>query len=245
VDEDGRRHVLVVEDEQDLASLLRLNLQFEEFQVTVVGDGQQALDEIRRTPVDVVLLDVMMPVKSGWEVLHELKADPEYRDIPVIMLTAMAAERDLIRGHLQGAVHYITKPFDMTHLLATIEDSLAPLTPDERAGRRRLTRELVQRLAELDSGRPRGGPQVALSRLERLRDRHPATPQVDSARLDELTPHQRYVAEQLASGRGARALAEELDVSRSNIYATRKRVARKLGVTPDEVAEETARLLGR
>jgi DNA-binding response OmpR family regulator len=242
---DQQRHILVVEDEDDLAALVQLNLELSGYDVSVVSDGQQAMDVLPDVGPDLVLLDVMMPVKDGWQVLRELKSDPEHQDIPVVMLTALAEERDLIRGHLQGAVRYVTKPFEMRELLETIDEALAEPDDAERQARRQRTKELLSRLAELDSGRSKSGPQINLSRLE-----NPPAPAVEAApvsgaSLEVLTEHQRYVAEQLAAGRAARDLADELDVSRSNIYATRKRIARKLGVAPEQVAAETRRLLGR
>lgn len=241
--------VLVVEDEEDLASLVQLNLQLSGYEVTTAPNGRVALDRITQHRPDVVLLDVMMPLVDGWQVLRELKEDPQTQDIPVIMLTALSEERDLIRGHLQGAVRYVTKPFEMQALVATIETALAPADEAELQERRQRTRTLLQRLAELDSGRSRSGPQIQFSRLERLRPRGngsaSATGPEDPERLDELTEQQRHVAEKLADGIGAREIADELGVSRSNVYAVRKRIARRLGVEPGDVAEVTRRLLAR
>ncbi len=186
----------------------------------------------------------MMPVLDGWGVLSRLEQDPGLDDLPVVMLTALSEERDLIRGHLQGAVRYVTKPFEMRSLLEAVEQALEEPTEEERAERRRKVRALLQRLAELDSGRSAGRP-VRFSRLEKPPEPEPAAPRisdVDRTRLNALTDKQRYIAEQLAAGRSARELAEELEVCRSNIYATRKRIGRKLGVGADEVAREARRL---
>lgn len=247
-DTEPRARVLVVEDEEDLAALVELNLELSGFDVSVVGNGRAALDAVAADPPDVMLLDVMMPVMDGWQVLREVKTDPQTQDVPVIMLTALSEERDLIRGHLQGAVRYVTKPFEMRALLGTIEEALQPLDDQERAARRDRTRQLLQRLAELDSGRAGSGPHVHLSRLERPRptpEPPPFEPTPDPGLLDDLTQQQRYVAEQLADGVGAREIARTLGVSRSNVYAVRKRVARRLGVDPEEVADVTRRLLAR
>lgn len=245
---DAKDHtVLVVEDERDLASLVQVNLELAGYGVELAYDGAQGLNSARRDAPDLILLDVMMPVLDGWQVLKAVKEDPRLRDIPVIMLTALSEERDLIRGHLQGAVRYVTKPFDMKSLLKAVEDGLAEPDEEELEQRRDRVKKLLKRLAELDSGRS-GGDSVHLSKLENP-PRSPSTPEPTEAekqRLDQLTDKQRFIADQLAAGRSARELAEELDVSRSNVYATRKRIARKLGVVPDEVAEEGYRLgLGR
>ena len=249
VPDEARAHVLVVEDEEDLASLVELNLQLSGYAVTTAGNGRVALDHLEDHRPDVILLDVMMPVVDGWQVLQQVKSDPDTQDIPVIMLTALSEERDLIRGHLQGAVRYVTKPFEMRSLLATIDEAVEPPDAAELQERRRLTRELLRRLAELDSGRSGNGPRVQFSRLEHRRptvgEPDTVTGHVDPRLLDELTEQQRYVAEQLAHGVGARRIAADLGVSRSNVYAVRKRVARRLGVSPDDVAEVTRRMLAR
>ena len=237
--------VLVVEDEPDLVELVRINLQLSGYEVLAAADGAEGLTVARRERPALILLNVMMPVLDGWQALRALKEDPTLRDIPVVMLTALSEERDLIRGHLQGAIRYVTKPFEMRELLEVVEESLREPSDEERAERRRRTRLLLQRLAELDSGRDAPEQTVHLSRLEaRRRAETPATRSTpgDRSRLEQLTDKQRYIAEQLAAGRSARELADELNVSRSNVYATRKRIARKLGIEPETVAEEGRRL---
>jgi DNA-binding response OmpR family regulator len=239
-----RKRILVVEDEADLAVLVEVNLELAGYDVTTARDGAEGLSVARSDPPDLVLLDVMMPVLDGWQVLRALKQDSGLRDIPVVMLTALSAERDLIRGHLQGAVQYITKPFEMRRLLSAVEIGLTEPTEEEREERRQRTRELLQRLAELDSGRS-GTPGVRFSKLEKppaATASERGVSDAERARLDGLTEKQTYVAEQLASGRSARDIAADLEVSRSNVYATRKRIARKLGVDPESVADEAKRL---
>lgn len=239
-------HILLVDDEPDLSGLVRMNLNARGYRVTVAADGADGLAQARDTRPDLILLDVMMPVLSGWQVLRALKEDDRLVDIPVVMLTALSEERDIIRGHLEGAVRYITKPFRMEALLSTVEEALEPLDDEALAERRRRVRLLLQRLAELDAGRVGEGPAVRLSRLESRRGPPAAgpPPPTDSERrrLDRLTDNQREVARNLAAGRSARDVAEERGVSRSNIYALRKRIARKLEVDPDDVAAEAARL---
>lgn len=238
------KHILVVEDEADLASLVQVNLDLAGYAVTVARDGREGLARARDERPDLVLLDVMMPVLDGWQVLRAMKEDEALQDIPVVMLTALSEERDIIRGHLQGAVRYVPKPFEMRALLRAVEDGLREPDEEERAMRRTHVRGLLQRLAELDSGRS-GESSVRFSRLEAppaVRTARAEPTAADRSKLDQLTEKQRYIADQLAAGRSARDVAEELDVSRSNIYATRKRIARKLGVHPDGVAEEAQRL---
>jgi CheY-like chemotaxis protein len=235
--------ILVVEDEADLASLVEVNLELAGYTVALAADGVEALQALQGELPDAVLLDVMMPRIDGWSVLQEIKEEERTRDLPVVMLTALSEERDLIRGHLEGAVEYVTKPFEMRHLLAVVEQAIAVPTEEELVLRRSRTRKLLQRLAELDSGRP-AAQSVRLSALERTPPNEsgaiatagsPIVTDDLRERLTTLTEKQRWLAAALGADWGAREIAEHLDVSRSNVYATRKRVARKLGVDPDAV----------
>jgi DNA-binding response OmpR family regulator len=235
-------HILVVDDERDLTDLVRINLEMAGFEVSTADNGEQALDAIRAERPDVVLLDVMMPVLDGWGVLAALQQDADLADLPVIMLTALSGERDVIRGHLSGAMRYLTKPFDVRSLLDTIDEALLPETDEQRLLRRDQLRRFLQRLAELETGRQAGGPRVTFSRLE-APPRPPTAEERSAATLAGLTPRQREIAGMLAAGVEARTIAERLGTSRSNVYAARKRIARHLEVRPEDVAR-TARNLG-
>ena len=130
-----RRRVLVVDDEPDVLLLCRVNLEFEGYEVMEASDGVEAMSRVRERRPDVVLLDVMMPRMDGWQVLNELKADDELKDIPVVMLTAKVQDQDQIRGWSSGASEYITKPFSPLSLSQVLEDVLAD-GPDEEERRR-------------------------------------------------------------------------------------------------------------
>ncbi len=238
---DGAR-ILVVEDEDDLADVVMINLRMAGYEVEHAVHGGEALAAVDRDTPDLVLLDVMMPVMDGWQVLRKLKEDEDTREIPVVMLTALAEEQNIIQGHLEGAVRYLTKPFEVKKLLEIVATTLDP-DEEELERRKRTVRTLLERLAELESGRP-AGAEVHLSKLEKPpRQPRSSTPsEEERSKVAELTDKQRYLAEQLAAGRSAREMSEELDVSRSNVYATRKRIARKFGVEPNDVAEEARRL---
>ena len=110
------RLVVVADDERDIADMLTLNLVLEGYRVETVYDGGAALEAVRTLEPDFVLLDVMMPVMDGLDVLRELKADAATRDIPVIMLTAKAGDDDVWAGWQAGASYYLTKPFDLDEL---------------------------------------------------------------------------------------------------------------------------------
>jgi two-component system phosphate regulon response regulator PhoB len=112
--------VLIVEDEADLASLICYNLGREGYRCECVAAGDAALERIRRQPPDLVLLDRMLPGLSGDEVARMLKADPSTAAIPVMVLTAKAAEADQLAGFALGAEDYIIKPFSMKVLLARV-----------------------------------------------------------------------------------------------------------------------------
>jgi DNA-binding response OmpR family regulator len=145
-----QRRVLVVDDEPDVLLLCRVNLEFEGYDVVEAHDGIEALEQIRATNPDIVLLDVMMPRKDGWQVLAEIKADPDLKDIPVVMLTAKVQESDQIRGWSTGAADYITKPFSPLSLSQVLESVLSEGLEGERRRREQVLEKL--RLMQHDPG---------------------------------------------------------------------------------------------
>jgi DNA-binding response OmpR family regulator len=112
--------VLVVEDEPDVAELIRFNLHKEGYEVTVLGNGGDAIRHAREGQPDVVLLDIMVPQLNGWEVCRRLKQDPDTRRIPVIMVTGRVDEGDKVLGFELGADDYVTKPFSPRELIARV-----------------------------------------------------------------------------------------------------------------------------
>ncbi len=112
------KRILLAEDDSQIARLVKFKLEREGFSVEWVEDGEQALSRARQAHFDLILLDVMMPGRDGFAVLTELRADPNYRDLPIVMLTARAAERDLQAG--ASATDYIVKPFDPAHLVERV-----------------------------------------------------------------------------------------------------------------------------
>ena len=113
--------ILVVEDEETLAESLRYNLAREGYEVTVVGDGQTAIESHRRGAIDLVVLDLMLPGMSGLDVLRQLRASS---DVPVVVVTAKDAEADVVAGLELGADDYMTKPFSMRELISRIRGIL-------------------------------------------------------------------------------------------------------------------------
>ncbi|MBR9824241.1 MAG: phosphate regulon transcriptional regulatory protein PhoB [Alphaproteobacteria bacterium] len=122
-------HVLVVEDEDALATLLQYNLEKEGYDVSVAGDGEEALILSEETTPDLVLVDWMLPKVSGIEVCRRLRSRQETANVPIIMLTARGEETDRVRGLDTGADDYIVKPFSMTELFARIRAVLRRIRP--------------------------------------------------------------------------------------------------------------------
>lgn len=128
--------VLIVDDEAGIRELCRVNLVLSGYEVVEAADGFQALEQARSAKPDVILLDVLMPGMSGWEVLSALRADEATADIPVVMLTALNSEDDQIRGWEGGVVDYLTKPFNPLSLADWVAAALEPCDPAEAQARR-------------------------------------------------------------------------------------------------------------
>lgn len=124
-----KRKVVCVEDEPEIIDLIRLILGRKGFDLTGATGGLEGLDAIRRVKPDLVLLDLMMPDMDGWEVYQQMKADPELKNIPVIVVTAKAQSIDKILGlHIAKVDDYVTKPFGPQELLQSVERVLAAKT---------------------------------------------------------------------------------------------------------------------
>jgi two-component system phosphate regulon response regulator PhoB len=123
-------YVLVVEDEEALATLLDYNLDKEGFRVERAGDGEEGLLKVEEETPDLILLDWMLPKVSGVEVCRQLRAKPETRRTPILMLTARGEETDKVRGLDTGADDYVVKPFAMSELTARIRALLRRTRPE-------------------------------------------------------------------------------------------------------------------
>jgi two-component system phosphate regulon response regulator PhoB len=122
-------YVLVVEDEDALATLLQYNLDKEGYEVALAQDGEEALMMVDERQPDLVVLDWMLPKVSGIEVCRRLRSRAETRNIPIILLTARGEETDRIRGLDTGADDYVVKPFSMSELTARIRAVLRRIRP--------------------------------------------------------------------------------------------------------------------
>jgi two-component system phosphate regulon response regulator PhoB len=126
-------HILAVEDEEDIRALLEFNLMRNGFDVTAVESGEEALTSIEKQQPDLVLLDLMLPGMSGFDICKKLKASDATKNIPVIMLTACGEEADIVTGLEIGADDYITKPFSPRILMARIKSTLRRTPRNKKA----------------------------------------------------------------------------------------------------------------
>lgn len=118
--ESNKARILCVDDEPVNIKLLEAILLHEGYEILGAASGQEALEHLRALPIDLVLLDVMMPHMNGYEVCRQIKEDEGLRDIPVVMITALAATKDRIQGIEAGADDYLAKPFDRAEVLARV-----------------------------------------------------------------------------------------------------------------------------
>lgn len=128
------KKILVVEDDKDLISLIKFNLKSEGFNVLLSPNGEDGLFTAKEEKPDLILLDWMLPILSGIEVLQRLKNNKDTKSIPVIFITAKGEESDKIRGLNSGADDYIVKPFSTKELIARIKANLrrGKLIPDDK-----------------------------------------------------------------------------------------------------------------
>lgn len=119
--------VLVVEDDQHIAEVLRFMLERQGYQVVHLADGRAASAHIgAANPPGLVLLDVMLPYVDGFEIVGQIRSQPAWRDVPVLMLTAKNTERDTVRALDAGANDFVIKPFQPQELLARVRRFLRP-----------------------------------------------------------------------------------------------------------------------
>ena len=111
------KKILVVDDEEVIRKFLRIQLAKLGYEVKEAADGEQALEKLGKDDFDLLICDILMPNKNGWEVLREVKLNPRMKDIPIIVLTAKNEDSDMFKGYDLGASYYMTKPFTKAQLL--------------------------------------------------------------------------------------------------------------------------------
>jgi phosphate regulon transcriptional regulator PhoB len=188
--------ILVVEDEPDIADLVKYHLEKAGLPARVVGDGKQALELIVRDQPDLVVLDLMLPGMDGLELCRRLRGSPATRGIPLIMLTAKAEEVDRIVGLEMGADDYIPKPFSPRELVARVKAVLRRTAAAPEPSEAPVTAGALR----LDPARhevTRGGQPVLLSAMEfRLLEfflRHRGRVYTRSQLLDQVWGQDRFV----------------------------------------------------
>ena len=142
-------HILVIEDDDAISTLIQYNLEKEGYDVAVAGDGEEGLMQSEERLPDLVVLDWMLPKVSGIEVCRRLRSRPESRNVPIIMLTARGEESDRVRGLDVGADDYLTKPFSVPELNARIRAVLRRMRPglaDDRLSHGDIVVDRVPRL---------------------------------------------------------------------------------------------------
>ncbi len=115
------RKILTCDDEKHIVRLIQVNLERQGYEVITAFNGAECLEKVKEDRPDLIVLDVMMPEMTGFEVLDILKKDPETENIPVIMLTARAQDSDVLRGWQSGVECYLTKPFNPMELIAFVK----------------------------------------------------------------------------------------------------------------------------
>ena len=230
--------VLVVDDEADIRLLVRITLEHAGYEVIEAVDGASALAAVAEQHPDLMLLDVMMPDVDGWTVLETLKAadDRLLVETPVLMLTALGGPLDQIKGAIEGALRYLTKPIDLGELVDAVGESLEGPEPAKRRRAQQQALEMLARIEANGSTTPSfaSGPRPRLSGLERertpTRSARPAAVRVAADRVAQLTDKQRVLLEAVLEAPTVLEASARLAMSRSNIYASLRRISRKLGV---------------
>ncbi|TVT44778.1 MAG: response regulator [Denitromonas halophila] len=118
------KKILIADDEPNIVISLEFLMKREGFDVSIAGDGEEAIAKIRSDSPDLVLLDVMMPKKSGFDVCQEVKADPALSATRILMLTAKGRDTEMAKGLALGADAYMTKPFSTKDLVDQVHQLL-------------------------------------------------------------------------------------------------------------------------
>jgi len=158
------KRILIIEDDRDIVELVRYNLSKEDFQVSAASDGSAGLATVKKSPPDLLLLDLMLPKLSGLEICKEIRRDPSLNRLPILMLTARGDEADRVVGLEMGADDYVTKPFSPRELVARVKALLRRAEPPAEPAR-----TIAVGALEIDPAAyrvARAGKLVTLSTLE-------------------------------------------------------------------------------
>ncbi len=128
-----KRKILIVDDEEMIRKLLHVLLDKLGYEVKEAADGEQAIEELSKDVFDLLICDVLMPKKDGWEVIKEAKSNSKSRNMPVILLTVKNEDSDVFKGYDLGANYYMTKPFTKAQLLYGLKLMLSDRPEEMRA----------------------------------------------------------------------------------------------------------------
>ena len=228
--------ILVVDDEPDIRLLTKMNLERDGPKIVTATNGEDALQAVQTAPPDLILLDIMMPKVDGWGVLEQLKSalDKPITEIPVILLTALGGPLDRVKGGIEGAVQYLTKPIDLEALRAAVSQALSE---PELSQRRKAQHNALEMLARIERNAAptevSAAPRPRLSALERgpgpTRVESEPAARINEERIAALTEKQRQLLQVVSAAPTVMEAAGELGMSRSNVYASLRRINRKLG----------------
>jgi len=112
-----KKKILIVDDEEVIRKFLKIHLDKLGYEVMEAGDGVQAIEQLGKDDFDLLICDILMPKKNGWEVIREVKSNPKTKAIPVIVLTAKNEDSDMFKGYDLGVNYYMTKPFTKAQLI--------------------------------------------------------------------------------------------------------------------------------
>lgn len=164
--------ILIVDDVMSNVLLLKVLLTNEKYNVVTASNGTQALEQVKKEVPDLILLDVMMPDLSGFEVAQKLKADPEFNDIPIIFLTALNSTADIVKGFQVGGNDFITKPFNkeeliirVTHQVSLVAAKRIILQQTEELRRTIMGRDKLYSVIAHDLRSPMGSIKMVLNML--------------------------------------------------------------------------------
>lgn len=158
------KRILIIEDDRDIVELVRYNLEKEGFQVAASGDGLSGLAQLKNSPPDLLLLDLMLPKLSGLEICKDIRREGALNQLPILMLTARGDEADRVVGLELGADDYVTKPFSPRELVARVKALLRRAEPaTERARPLEIGRLAIDPASYKVTA---GGKPVVLSTLE-------------------------------------------------------------------------------
>ncbi len=114
------KQILLAEDEEHIAKLVAFKLAREGYEVTIAKNGKEAIDQLLLKPWSLLILDVMMPICDGWQVLKQVRATPALASVPIVMLTAKSYQQDMANAAELGATQFIKKPFEPANLAAAV-----------------------------------------------------------------------------------------------------------------------------